>query len=405
MTLNLKKPQYIIPIILLPFICTLFYSYKSSFGKKEAAPSEPKDSLKTDVVGVSAQIKARNLSDKLDVLRENYKHTDGYSAINSIAEQDHAVFPEARTLSNDSEKHFLDSIGLAVGGRYGQGKTQLRNTPPSGSFPNATAFAASNNDNEQDRAFQAAIAGINNPAQHLNQKEHEVAPDPMQLFRQQMALIDSLSKAGDTETKASGGKKKLSMTAHSEPAEPKPLMVSKAATASPVFNTVRSDQKENPITAIVDQDITAYAGSRLRIRLLEDIWAGSTLIKSGSYLYAQVTGFSGQRINLSVTSILQAGNILPVKLELYDNDGLPGLYVPASAFRDFTKELGADATGVRLEQTAEGDDQQVISLLGKMFQSTTSAVGKLIRQNKAKLKYPTLIYLIDPAQRNYNKNQ
>src|ERR1700754_681087 len=213
MTLNLKKPQYIIPIILLPFICTLFYSYKSSFGKKEAAPSEHKDSLKTDVVGVSAQIQARNLSDKLDVLRENYKHTDGYSAINGIAEQDHAVLPDAGTLYNESEKHYLDSIELAVGGRYGQGKIRLRNTPPIGSFPNATASAASKNDNEQDRAIQAAFARISNPAQHLNQKEHDVAPDPMQLFRQQMALIDSMSKAGDSQTKASGGKKKLSTTA------------------------------------------------------------------------------------------------------------------------------------------------------------------------------------------------
>jgi conjugative transposon TraM protein len=113
---------------------------------------------------------------------------------------------------------------------------------------------------------------------------------------------------------------------------------------------------------MIDQDIKGYAGSRLRIRLLEDMMAGKFLIKKGTYIYALITGFSGQRVNLSISSIMKGQHILPVQLDVYDHDGLPGLYVPASAFREFTKELGGNAsqginpaTGSREQQSA-GDE-------------------------------------------------
>lgn len=134
--------------------------------------------------------------------------------------------------------------------------------------------------------------------------------------------------------------------------------------------------------------------------------AGRFLVKKGTYLYAQITGFSGQRVNLSISSIFQNNNILPVRLDIYDNDGLPGLYVPASAFREFSKVLGSDASqGMTIQQQAENNNQLVMSMLQKMFQSTTTAVSKLIRSNKAKLKYNTQVYLIDPQELKNTQNK
>src|SRR3546814_12063797 len=97
-------------------------------------------------------------------------------------------------------------------------------------------------------------------------------------------------------------------------------------------------------------------------------------------------------------------HILPVRLEVYDHDGLPGLYVPASTFREFTRDLGSNTSqGVTLQQAAANNSQLVMSMVQKMFQSTTSAVNKVIRQNKAKIKYNTLVYLIDPDQLRNNQ--
>jgi conjugative transposon TraM protein len=155
-------------------------------------------------------------------------------------------------------------------------------------------------------------------------------------------------------------------------------------------------QRENFITAIVDENLTGYAGSRIRLRLLEDIKAGTFLIRKGTYLYAEVNGFSGQRVTLSIQSILSDGKILPVNLDLYDLDGLKGLYVPESAFRDFTKDLGGNSMqGVNLQGSSQNQSQFLMSTLDKMFQSTSAAISSLIRKNKAKLKYSSYLYLID----------
>ena len=68
--------------------------------------------------------------------------------------------------------------------------------------------------------------------------------------------------------------------------------------------------------------------------------------------------------------------------------------------------MGSDASqGMTIQQQAENNNQLVMSLLQKMFQSTTTAVGKLIRSNKAKLKYNTQVYLIDPEELKNKKNK
>jgi len=165
-------------------------------------------------------------------------------------------------------------------------------------------------------------------------------------------------------------------------------------------------KKEEFITAIIDENVTGYAGSRIRLRLLEDIRVGNTAVKKGTYLFALITGFGDQRVSLTVESIFLEGKILPVKLELYDTDGLPGLYVPESAFREFTKDLGGNSMqGVNLQGNSANASQFLMSSFDKVFQSTSAAIANLIRKNKAKIKYNSYIYLIDPqALQNEQKN-
>ena len=131
---------------------------------------------------------------------------------------------------------------------------------------------------------------------------------------------------------------------------------------------------------------------------MDDIDAGSYRVAKGTYLYALITGFSGQRVELTVKSILYENKILPVKLEVYDLDGLAGLYVPESAFRDFTKDLGTNTVqGVTIDGGGTGSvaSQFAMSTASKMFESTSSAIAGLIRKDKAKIKYNSYLYLID----------
>lgn len=176
------------------------------------------------------------------------------------------------------------------------------------------------------------------------------------------------------------------------------LDVAKASNTNEAFNTVQVTKKNDFIKAIIDQTVTGFAGSRVRIRLLEDIKAGKHLIKRGTYIYALISGFDEQRVKLTVTSVMTDDKILPVKLELYDLDGMQGLFVPASAFRAFTKEVSDLGSSIQMQQDPSSANQLYMSALSKLFTSTSTAVSKLIRQNKAKLKYSTFVYLIDPDE-------
>jgi len=394
MNVDFNKPRYVIPLILLPFICIFFYVYKSSFAKDQG-PQAGGDSLQTELADVSEQVRNRSLSDKLDAYRNQYKQADGYTAIGHIQEEELKT-EQPNTLYNLQERQKLDSIDRAIKGKYGSN---------SNGFPNLTVRSADPVNDPHERALQQALQEINTPKQQspITQPRE---PDAMELFRQQMALIDSMGKANDPDFKAAQQKQIENQKLIVEQQQQLRLNVRKSSASDNFFNTLKQDTEESFITAIIDQDIKGFVGSRLRIRLLEDMLAGKFLIKKGTYFYAEVSGFSGQRVNLTISSIMNGQHILPVKLQVYDYDGLPGLYVPASAFREFTKELGSNASQVMtLQQAAENNSQLVMSMMQKMFQSTTGAVNKMIRQNKAKIKYNTLVYLIDPEQlRNNQKN-
>jgi conjugative transposon TraM protein len=218
----------------------------------------------------------------------------------------------------------------------------------------------------------------------------------METFKKQMAYMDSLGKMNDPEYKAEKQKQLAAAKRKELEASQKALAVSKADATAEGFNTVIPDKDKSFIKAVIDENVTGYAGSRLRLRLLDDIVAGDVLIPKDTYIYALISGFSEQRVTLSIKTILSGGKILPVKLEVYDLDGLPGLYVPASAFRDFTKDLGGSSVqGVTIDGSSSGSSQFIMSAVGKMFQSTSSAIADLIRKNKARMKYNSYIYLID----------
>lgn len=389
-----NQPKYIIPIILLPFLCLFFYVYQLTAAEPEAK-SQQNEGIQDQIGNVSPEIQKKEFDDKLDAFNQQYKEADGNTAVNPI--QDDAQ---------------LDSIDQMMKQRFmAGGPSGMNGVGPHPAGPGAYQYPVTS---RQDQELSLALAALQNrgsvpanPYQAANPYSNYSLPpqnqipapkekDPMELFKAQMAYMDSVSKAADPEFKAEKQRQEVIEKAEKLRRNTPKLSVQKEVIYSAVFNTVKPEKTDNFITAVIDENITGYAGSRIRLRLLEDIRAGKTLIRKGTYLYALITGFGDQRLTLSVRSILQDGKILPVKLDLYDTDGLPGLYVPESAFREFTKDLGGNSMqGVNIQGNSTDANQFLMSSLDKMFQSTSSAIASLIRKNKARIKYNSYIYLID----------
>lgn len=385
MKINFKQPKYVLPLLVLPFLCLFFYVYRGSAAKK--TPSTRQQAGLNSAVGdVSSTIRKENLQDKLDAFRNTYKETDGNTAVNVIPKEasSNVTFKENYSLA---EKKKLDSIDKAMKLKYGDRQNLPDKSVTDHSYVDAL--------NRMNRKPKQAVGTAEKP------------DDPMEVFKKQMAYMDSLGKINDPAYKAEKQKELAQAKIKHLEANQKVLTVGKAGALAQGFNTVMPDRDKPFIKAVIDENVTGYAGSRLRLRLLDDIVAGDVLVPKGSYIYALISGFSEQRVTLSIKSILSGGKILPVKLEVYDLDGLPGLYVPASAFRDFTKDLGGNSVqGVTIDGSSSGGSQFIMSSMDKLFQSTSSAIADVIRKNKARMKYNSYIYIIDTdalqnAQKNY----
>jgi conjugative transposon TraM protein len=384
MSINFKQPKYILPLVALPFLCLFFYVYHNS-GAKSKKQVKPISGFNASVGDVSPDIKKKELTDKLDAYRNTYKEADGSTAVNAIPSEKSAD-PGFHNDYSAGQKRTLDSINRAMKMKFAG----------SASPPGISA---------QDREMEEALNHINHPPKNTRPVSGSASPvekDPMQVFRQQMAYMDSIRKSEDPAYLASQKELAKAKAADAKPQE-KALAVTKADAALADFNTIRPAQDQSFIMAIIDENVTGYADSRIRLRLLEDIMAGGTLIKKGSYLYALISGFTGQRVSLSVKSILYENQELPVKLDVYDLDGLKGLYVPQSAFRDFTKDVGNNTIqGVSIGDNGTGSaaSQLLMSTTDKIFESTSSAIAGAIRKDKAKIKYNSYIYLIDSQKNN-----
>mgnify|MGYP000231923122 CR=1 FL=1 len=181
-------------------------------------------------------------------------------------------------------------------------------------------------------------------------------------------------------------------------------VVKKVKTTSDYFNTLSKDAHEPKlIQAIIDENIKAVDGSRVRLRLLDDIEINESVVKRGTYLYATVSGFSSGRVKGSINSILVGDELVKVSLSIYDTDGLEGLYVPNSQFRETSKDVASSAMSGNLSMNTGtyGNSlaQWGMQAVQNAYQKTSNAISKAIKKNKVKLKYGTFVYLVNGNQK------
>lgn len=182
-------------------------------------------------------------------------------------------------------------------------------------------------------------------------------------------------------------------------------VVKKTKASSDYFHTLdRSGQEPKLIKAIIDEDIKAVDGSRVRLRLLDDVEIDGSTVRKGTYLYATVSGFSSGRVKGSISSILVGDELVKVSLSLYDTDGLEGLYVPESQFRETGKDVASSAMSGNLSMNTGGYGNNSLAQWGMQavqnaYQKTSNAISKAIRKNKVKLKYGTFVYLVNGNQK------
>lgn len=152
--------------------------------------------------------------------------------------------------------------------------------------------------------------------------------------------------------------------------------------------TVGQSEK-NTIKACIHENQTITDGQAVRMRLLEPMRAGETVIPRN----ALITGLgkiAGERLAISITSLEYKGLIIPVELTVVDSDGQEGIFIPGSMEIDAVREIAANLGGnlgttINLNQQSAGN--QLLTDLGKgAIQGTSQYIAKKMRTIKVHLK-------------------
>ncbi|MHA6250068.1 conjugative transposon protein TraM [Pontibacter sp. CAU 1760] len=383
--IDFKKGRYILPLIVLPFLFIFNYLYLDTFGPAGETTAEADAAVMVETASLNtelpdANLKKREVKDKFAASREAHKYRTDYSAIRELGDNTTRQ-QEYGSVYSAEEQAILDS---------------LNNEILAGQQPEP--FMNRVNQRQESSRYATSSA----PARKAPRRTESDYEKEMRLFREQMAYVDSLSRAGEEPTSKPTRRRLTATPSESElPKEeaPEALSVSKSANLNTAyFNTISGTPEEEFIKAILDEGLKVQDGGRIRVRLMDDIYVAGMEIAKGSYLYGLVSGFSAQRVEITISSILMGEQIAPVSLSVYDNDGLKGLYVPDSQFREFTRELASRATqgqSINFERDPENSAQILYSMADRMAQTATRAAGSAIKRNKAKLKYNTVVYLID----------
>jgi conjugative transposon TraM protein len=336
------------------------------------------------------------------------------------AESNYSLFKNAASNSPSNNSNGLGySPKFALQGTHGSQPSRVDNTEINRGYANYESHLNSmNNANGvNDRNYEREA-----PKETKQSNPHE---DNMALFRAQMAVIDSMTnkRKEKRNDKTQMGSMSLSekgelseaLNGSNEGDNTKPLVKSTAKSAlntekiievtktendnSRFFNTVGLSKNNSFIKAILDEGLKVYDGSRVRIRLMDDIQFEGRTLEKGTYLYGIISGFKTQRVLLTITNITYNNEILTVKLDVFDQDGMKGLYIPESLFREIAKEASAQTVGGQNLQFSDNNalnaTQMAYTAAQDIYKTTTRAMSDAIRKRKAVLKYNTQIFLVN----------
>jgi len=141
-------------------------------------------------------------------------------------------------------------------------------------------------------------------------------------------------------------------------------------------NTREAEQDLNAIAAVVHETQILVSGSTIKLRLSTDAFINGIQIPKGSFIYGMVS-LRGERLEVDIEGIQYKESLFPVKLSVYDLDGIAGMRIPGAITRDVIKQ-NSDQT---IQSMSLGSFDQT---LGAQAASAGIELGKNLLSKKVK---------------------
>ena len=381
-------------VVLLPIV---FLAYEIS--KFTDSSDEPQKGVVTDNINMSLP-DARNegVGSKLDEMNKHFSEDGAYTAIGALGDDKEAA---DSTMSGYSESE-LNDIDAENAKRMRKQKEQEdleRSLAEARKHINSYGFDDGGSYGSRSGHGIASRGGRQSDMEDYARELEEI----QQRSLERQKVLERTFGGADEEKERKAEEERKRLAEERKKKEVKPELVMKAEDKNAgMFNTINEQQEADAplIKAMIDKTTKAHEGTRLRFKLLDDVIIKDVRLKKGTYLYGIVTGFGQQRVMASISSILVGDKFIKVSLSVFDNDGMEGFYVPESAFRDMMKDAGAQAmqSNISFDGGYGGGlsgEAVALQALQNMYQSASTAISGNIRKNKARIKYNTIVYLIN----------
>lgn len=405
--INWKQPKYMLPaIIYIPLLATGYFVIDIFHTETAEVPTDLETTEYLNAELPKAQLGGRDIDSKRDAMERSFGQISDFSAVEGIEQDDDQPQKEDYDSKySDEDLALLDADAAQRTAELEASlQERLRQSAEKGKAIGDGDFSTSLS--EEDRLARHETS----QAQALAELEQALAQARLAGTQKATGAVNGITQgAEDLANRDSMHTGKVvtgtveindkAVTALSDDDEASQV-VKKVRTSSSYFNTIADEDAEpNLIKAIIDEDIKAVDGSRVRLRLLDDVEIGETMVKKGSYIYAIMSGFGSQRVKGTIKSMLVDDELIKVNLSLYDTDGLEGLYVPQSSFRETTQDVASSALGGSMSMnngsTGNSFSQWGMQAVQQAYSKTSNAISKAIRKNKANLKYGTFVYLVN----------
>jgi len=411
--INFRQPKYMIPaIIYIPILfCGYFVFRLFNTEKAEIEPSKLETTEYYNDKLPEANIKGDGIGDKYTNMLNDFGKIKDLSAVENIERGGEDQKEEYTSQYNDAELAAMEQGSLEAKQsleRLKQIQQQMKEQQQRDNPLSEDRTGGNTSEEEQtleelrralDEARQEGIRQANGAMQSYEDSSNRTSRSSRHQRREEEE---------ESTTELTVTTNENAVTEIAEEAKPEEV-IKKQKETSDFFNTIATNEPVHKlIRAIVDEDIKAMDGSRVRLRLLDDIDIGERTIKTGTYLYCTMSGFGQQRVKGTIKSILVDDELVKVNLSLYDTDGMEGLYVPKSAFRETTQDIASTTVSQSMNINDGSGNGSTMGKWGMQalqgaYQKATNALSKNVKKNKVHVKYGTQVYLINSKEKNRNK--
>jgi len=410
--LRQRKMMLVLPVLVIPFITMAFWSLGGGQGNATTNLAENKQGLNLQLP--DANLKDDKNADKLSFyneadadslkreehLRKDPYYKDSLSAMQNLIIPDTAnlfsIAPSYNGLNYSPYKLSTDANEQRIYKKINEINKQINQPETATTDSNTSMQTPEGNEqfsNEVDRLQQMMMQMNDNP-----QSDPEM--EQLNGTLEKILDIQHPDRVKEKLKEKSLKNKEQVFIISKQPVKNNVSLLDTGKSKKPVENKFYGIEKDvdteeqNTVEAVVHQTQTLVNGAVVKMRLLNDIYLNGSLVPKGNFVFG-IAELDDERLEIKINSIRNNNSLFPVKLEVFDMDGLPGIYIPGAISRDVAKQSADNS--LQLMELTSMDPSFKAQAAATGINAAKSLLSKKVKQVKVLVKAGYKVLLRDKS--------